>query len=220
MISLLISLFLSLNQPVLAATEASTSADSQEVQQIREVVQQKVKEKLNLIKAPSNKAKSIFGTIEKIEDQQLFIKWKTDSNIITTDDETTIISLKRSKLDLENLKTNQDILAMGYFNEENKLEAKRIVVIEIKEIENNNQVINGKVVDVSQSSPVFTIVPQNNKNNQYQITTNSTTLKKISAGQKIIAVIKADPDMANTFDLVKIIKNTDASTSATPTPEN
>lgn len=219
MIAFLFSLLLSFNQPILA-TEASTSANSSEVQQIREVVQQKVKEKLNLIKSPSNKAKSLFGTIEKINDNEININWKDDSNTIITDDETTIVGLKRNKLDLEDLKPNQEILAMGYFNAQNKLETKRIVLIEMEKIENKNQVVNGKIVDVSQNSPVFTVVPQNNKNNQYQIETNTKTISKIAAGQKIIAVIKADPKKTNTFDLLKIIKTTDASTSATPTPKD
>lgn len=216
MISLIFSLLLALNQPILA-TEATTSADNNtKTEEVRKLIKQKVDKKLNLIKP-----KSLFGTIEKIDDQEISITWKDESNTIITTDKTTFISLKRRKLELEDIKTSQEILAMGYFNTENKLEAKRIILIEIKKIENNNQVINGQVVDVSQNSPIFTIILHNNKNdNGYQIKTDSKTIKKITAGQKIIAVIKADADMVNTFDLLKIIKSTDASPSATPTPDN
>ncbi|MPN17987.1 hypothetical protein SDC9_165345 [bioreactor metagenome] len=97
---------------------------------------------------------------------------------------------------------------MGYINSQNQLEAKRIVVIELKKIKNNTQIINGQIVDVSQNSPVFIVVPLNNKNSQYQIETDSNTIKKIVTGQKIIAAIKPDEKITNTFNLVKIISST------------
>lgn len=219
MINIIVSLLLILNRPIFAA-EASPSANNpEEIQQIREVVQQKVKEKLNLISTPSDKPKSIFGTIEKINDNQINTNWNNNSNTITTNDDTIIIGSKRNKLSLKDLKTGQDILSMGYFNAQNQLEAKRIVVIEIKNLENKTQVINGQIVDVSQTSPVFTVIPNKNKNSQFQITTNNTNIKKLKSGQKIIAVVKPDAKINNTFDLLKIVSLSESSPSATPTPQ-
>jgi len=219
MFSLILSLILSLNRPVIANEATPSATDNQEIQEIRQVVQEKVKEKLDLIKSPSNKAKSIFGSIEKIEDKNINIKWQDDTNQLILNEETTIISLKRQKMKITDLKAGQEILAMGYFNQDNNLETKRIVLIEIEEIENKNQVVNGQVVDVPQSSPVFTLIPNNNKNTQYQIKTTTKEIAKIKTGQKIIAVIEANPENNNNFDLIKIIKTIDSTTSATPTPE-
>jgi len=220
MFSLIISLLLSvITQPVIANEATPSATDSQEIQEIRQVVQEKVKEKLDLIKSPSNKAKSIFGTIEKVEDKNITIKWQDDTNQLILDEETTIISLKRQKMKTSDLKVGQEILAMGYFNQDNNLETKRIVLIEIKKIENNNQVVNGQIVDLSQSAPIFTLIPNSNKNNQYQIESTSKEIKDLSSGQKIIAVIEADPENNNNFNLIKIIKTTDPTSSATPTPE-
>jgi uncharacterized protein YunC (DUF1805 family) len=220
MISCFFSLILFLISPAsVFATDATSSADSSDVQTIREVVQQKVKEKLNIISTPSNKPKAFFGTIQKITDNQIDITLNNGSKTIITSDDTVFVGLKKTKIALKDLKSGQEILAMGYLNSQNQLEAKRIVVFEIKGIENKTQVINGQIVDISQSSPVFVIVPYNNKNSQYQIETTAANLKKLSSGQKVIAIVKPDEKIANTFNLLKIIP-TEASVSATPTPKN
>jgi len=148
------------------AVEATSSAN--DIQSIREVVQQKVKEKLNIITTPSSKPKSFFGSIKKITGLQIEISQNNENKTIVITEETTFVNLKKSKISLKELKVGDEILAMGYMNSQNQLEAKRIVIIEINKIKNNNQIINGQVVDVSQSSPVFIIVPLNNKNNQYE----------------------------------------------------
>jgi len=198
------------------AIEASSSAT--DIQSIREVVQQKVKEKLNIITTPSSKPKSFFGSIKKIDAKQIEINQNNENKTIVTTEDTTYVNLKRTKISFKDLKVGDEVLAIGYINSQNQLEAKRIIIIELKKIINNTQIINGQVVDVSQNSPVFVIVPINNKNSQYQVETDSNNIKKISVGQKIVAVIKPDEKINNTFNLLKIISST-SSNSATPTPQ-
>ncbi|MDD4937741.1 MAG: hypothetical protein PHX34_01865 [Candidatus Shapirobacteria bacterium] len=219
MISYFLSLILLLISPTTVfATDASPSANnSNDIQTIREVVQQKVKEKLNLITTPESKPKSFFGTIQKITNNQIDINLNNETKTIITTDNTVFINLKRTKIALKDLKSGQEILALGYLNSQNQLETKRIIIFELKSVENNTQVVNGQIVDVSQTSPIFVIVPQANKNNQYQITTTTTEIKKIKTGQKAIIVIKPDPKMTNTFDLLKTISLSESTTSASPT---
>jgi len=218
MISLLISLLFLITPSSTIAIEASSSAN--DIQSIREVVQQKVKEKLNIITTPSNKPKSFFGSIKKINGSEVEINQNNQNKIITTTIDTVFVNLKKTKISIKELKVGDEILAMGYLNSQGQLETKRIVVIELNKIKNNTQIINGQVVDVSQNSPVFVIVPINNKNSQYQIETDSNTIKKVTTGQKIIAVIKPDEKITNTFNLLKIISSTSVSTrSATTTPK-
>lgn len=208
---LLIFLFLSSFKPAVAI-EVSSSAN--DVQSIREVVQQKVKEKLNIITTPSSKAKSFFGSIKEIKNQQIIISQNNENKTIIITDETIFINLKKTKISFKDMKVGDEILAMGYIDAQGQLETKRIVLIELKKIKNTTQVINGQIVDISQNSPVFIVVPFNNKNNQYQVKTDSNNIKKISTGQKIIAIIKPDEKIANTFNLVKIISSTSTSTSS------
>lgn len=214
---LLIFLFLSSFKSAVAI-EASSSAN--DVQSIREVVQQKVKEKLNIITTPSSKPKSFFGSIKEIKNQQIIINQNNENKTIVITDETIFINLKKTKINFKDIKVGDEVLAMGYIDSQGQLETKRVVLIELKKIKNTTQVINGQVVDVSQSSPVFIVVPFNNKNNQYQIKTDSNNIKKINTGQKIIAIIKPDEKITNTFNLIKIISSTSTSTSsATSTPK-
>lgn len=216
MISLFISLLFLISSSPVSAIEATSSAN--DVQSIREVVQQKVKEKLNIITTPSSKPKSFFGSIKKINGLEIEINQNNQNKTIITTTDTIFINLKKTKISLKEIKVGDEILAMGYLNAQNQLEVKRIVLIELNKIKNNTQIISGQVVDVSQSSPVFIIVPVNNKNSQYQIETDTTTIKKITSGQKVIAAIKPDEKIANTFNLLKIISSTSTS-SATPTPK-
>jgi hypothetical protein len=218
MLSFFLTLIIFLNffRPILA-TDATSSA--QDVQTIREAVQQKVKEKLNIINTPSSKPKSFFGTIQKITDQQIEIFQNDEAKTVIATDDTAFINLKRNKITLSDLKPGEEILAMGYINSQNQLDAKRIVVIELKNSQNTTQVVAGQVVDISQTSPVFVLVPFSNKEKQFQIETTSNTLKGISTGQKIITVIKPDEEISNTFKLIDIISSkSSASVSATPTP--
>ena len=200
------------------ATEATSSAN--DIQSIREVVQQKVKEKLNIITTPSSKAKCFFGSIKKINGLQIEINQNNENKTVITTEETVFVNLKKIKTSLKDIKVGDEILTMGYINSQNQLETKRIVLIELNKIKNNTQIINGQVVDVSQNSPVFIIVPLNNKNNQFQIETDTSTIKKIITGQKIIAAIKPDEKIANTFNLLKVISSVSvSSSSATPIPK-
>jgi len=211
------------------AIDATSSSDKQK--DIINLVQQKVKEKLNLITEPSNKPKSFIGTISKIEDGKIVINYQSTSKTIIVDDQVAYVDIKRNKSKFENLKVGQDIIAMGYLNQENQLTAKRIVATTIKDLENKNEVVIGKIVDISTTSSVLVLIPNSNKNNQYQIKTDSDTeflnnknqksnLKDISVGQKVIVVIKPDAKIAKTFDASKIINLDSTTASPTPTSKN
>jgi hypothetical protein len=212
-------------KPVLAVT-ATPSAEK--TQDIVNLVQQKVKEKLNLITTPSTQPKSFFGNITQITDDQISISYQNKTQNINIGDSTVYVDTKKNKSKLANFKVGQTILAMGYLNETNNLDAKRIVLLDLKSIENNNQTVTGQIVDISKSSPIIVIIPTKDKNNQYQIKTDSKTEiisldgKKISSsslssGKKVIVIIQPDAKIAKTFYAIKIISLESASISPTPT---
>jgi len=213
------------------AVDATTSSDKQK--DIINLVQQKVKEKLSLITSPSTKPKSFIGTITTIDSTKISIDYQNNSKTILIDDDTAYVDIKRNKSKFANFKVGQGIIAMGYLNENNQLNGKRIVAVDLKSLENKNEVVIGKVVDISKSSPIIVVIPIKNKNSQYQIKTDTKTeildksntkiaSKDIVLGQKIIAIIQPDVKIAKTFYASKII-NLDFATSspsATPTPKN
>ena len=195
------------------ATAVPTKAPNKEV---LEMVQQKVKDMLQSNTTTSTEPKSIIGTITQIDSSQIVITYKNNSKNITITEDTVFIDAKRNKTKIDNIKAGQDILAMGYLNQYGNFEAKRVVVTDLKTIENKNEIILGKIVDISQSSPIFVLIPTKNKEIQYQIKTdgkteildkdnNKLTLDKLKSGQKIVVVIQPDAKIAKTFYVSKII---------------
>lgn len=199
-----------------------------EIQKIREVVQQKVREKLKLITQPSATPKGIVGKIIQIDANQFTLEYQNNVRTVKFDDTTVFIDISRNKSKADKLKIGQDLLAMGTFDDSNNLIAKRIINTDLKPITTAQRVVViGKIVDISKSSPVFALIPSKNKNIQYQIKTDTkteivnSTDKKIAvadlkSGQKIITILNPDEKMAKTYYAKKII-NLDYQPPITPT---
>lgn len=241
----LISLYFTIIQPTFAATptpiptDTPTSVDTitpsttDEIQKIREVVQQKVKEKLKQITSPSSSQKGIVGKVLQLDASSLTIEYQNSSKTVSLTSDTVFVDAKRNKSKLENLKVGQDILIMGISDSGNKtFDAKRIVFIDLKTIMTPRTVVIGKIVDVSKTTSVFTLIPSKNKNGLYQIKTDIKTeindkqdqklkITDLKSGQKIIAVLVPDAKVSKTYNAVKIInltEKTEITTTVTPTP--
>ena len=212
---LILSLLLSVIFPktVIAQEATPTKTPNKEV---LEMVQQKVKTMLQQNTTESTTTpKSQLGTITQIDPTQATITYKNENKVITLTDKTVFIDIKKNKIKVDSLKAGQDILALGYLNQYGNFEAKRVVITNIKSIENKNEIIIGKIADISQSS-VFVLIPIKNKETQYQIKTdskteiidkdnNKTSFDKLKSGQKIIVIIQPDAKIAKTFYVSKII---------------
>lgn len=209
---LFLFLFLSLIFPQTSfSQEATTVTDKTQI--ILDKVKQKVSGEKKII--DSTIPKSIVGTITKIDDTQITLNYKNETKTINFTTDTVFIDTKKNKTKIENIKVGQSILAMGYLNSDT-FEAKRVVITDLKTIENKNEIVLGKIVDISKSSPVFVLIPIKNKEAQYQIKTddkteiidqsnNKLTMDKLKSGQKIIVIIQPDAKIAKTFYVSKII---------------
>jgi hypothetical protein len=198
---LIITLFLIKNN-ALAQSPTAPINDNGEIQKIREKVEQKVNEKLQEMENKTiNKKISIIGAITKIEDNIITIERKNMSRSIKIDDETIIVNNRKTSIKTEDLVVGQNIIAMGYKNNDQVLLAKRIVFVDKKDTQINKIITAGNVVDISQTSPVFVLIPSKNKETQYQITIDNKitkivnkekqkiTSKEIKAGSKLIVSI-------------------------------
>ena len=219
-------------QPVLAVDSTASASVDEKVESLTDKLKQIVKgDSPTPTKiSSSNTPKSFFGSITQVSDNQISINISNQSKTLKLNDKITYIDAKRQKSKLSNFKVGQTILAMGYINDDDSIDCRRIIATESKSIENNNQVVTGKIVDVSQSqtSPIFILIPFQNKNGQYQIKTDSKTetvdiaQKKLNSsdvivnGKKIIAIIKPDTQTKQTFYVSKII-TLDAAVSPSPT---
>ncbi|MFA6185299.1 MAG: hypothetical protein WCT51_00270 [Candidatus Shapirobacteria bacterium] len=231
LLSFLLSLFFPNQIFAKEATATASTSDKNLTEEVREMVAKRVKEiKQNDTNSSSlTTPKSITGTISKIENSKIIITDKNDSKTITFSEDTVFIDVKKNKIKIDNLKSGQVILSMGYYDQYDNFEAKRIVIITSESIENKNEIIFGKIADISQTSNVLILIPIKNKNTQYQIKSDSKTkivdengniltISKLKSGQKIVAVIQPDAKIANTFNVSHIITFNSNSTSNSPTP--
>ena len=208
---------------ILSPTPTTTS----EIQKIREVVQEKVQEKLKQIINPTTTKKGLIGKVIQISPTQITIEYLNNTDILNIDNSTVYIDLKRNKTTAANIKVGQDILAMGIFDSgANTFQTKKIVFIDLNTVNVNINVVVGKIVDISKTSPVFTLIPSKNKNNLYQIKTDKNTVflnpdqqllksTDLKSGHKIIAVLTPDPKISKTYVALKVM---DLDYTPVPTP--
>ena len=209
------------------------SSDKNLTEEVREMVAKKVKEIQQnddgSTSVSTNIPKAIIGTISKIENNKITINHENNSKTINISDETVFVDGKKNKIKIDNLKSGQVILSMGYYDQYDNFNAKRIVITTSNNIENKNEIIFGKIADISQTSNVLVLIPIKNKNTQYQIKTdsktkvvdkngNTLTTNKLKSGQKVVVVIQPDTKTTNTFYVSQIITLDSSSASSSPTP--
>ena len=232
-LSFILSLFIPSQILAKEATVSASNSDKNLTEEVRQMVAKKVKEiqENDTSNSPTsaNTPKAIVGTISKIENGQITINNKNNSKIITTTEDTVFIDTKKNKIKIDDLKSGQVILSMGYYNQYDGFDAKRIIITTSDAVENKNEIVFGKIADISQTSNVLVLIPIKNKNVQYQIKTDSKTkiidqndntiaISKLKSGQKIIAVIQPDAKTAKSFNVSQIITFDSASNSTSPSP--
>lgn len=231
---LFLFLFLFLIIPVQTFAQKSTiipTIDPKKTEAVREMAEKKVQDILqqNDLKSTidTSTPKSVLGTITQINDTKVDISYKNATKNISFTENTIFINEKKNKIKSIDLKSGQIILAMGYYDQFNNFEAKRIVITTTNDIENKNETVFGTIADLSQSSNVLVLIPIKNKNIQYQIKIdqqtkvidkngNNSTISKLKSGQKIVAVIQPDSKIVNTFNVSQIITLDSNSPTSTP----
>jgi len=204
-----------------------TPQNFDEIQKIRDVVQQKVMEKLQQITQPTLTQKGIIGKIIQIDQTTFTLEYQNNLSIITFNPDTVFIDQKRNKITSSQLKVGQDILVLGTQQSTTVFLGKRVIVTDLATVTNVPLVVIGKIVDISKTSPIFSLIPTKNKNAQYQVKTdtkseiiNSQSGKiasvNLKSGNKIIVILIPDPKMAKTYYAQKII-NLDYAPDPTPT---
>jgi len=180
---LLISQFFSFSIPLslaqtddLSPTPEPTEA-SEKVDQIREAVKEKVKEKIDQIKQGQKRA--FVGKVLEVNETSLSLNTKNGEKQVNVTGETNILGVDRKEISLEDIEAGQFAIAMGYLDENETLEAKRIILTE-KPTPPNREAAVGRVTDISQEEKVFTIKNEK-KNLVYMIeaTSKTTITKKI-----------------------------------------
>ncbi|MFA6518714.1 MAG: hypothetical protein WCV93_03670 [Candidatus Shapirobacteria bacterium] len=198
---------------------STTEGKVDEIQQIREAVQQKVKEKISDIVKPTTIRKAIIGTVSAItSNNQITITYQNKDITANIDPEVVYIDAKKNKSKITNLKTGQEVLILGNYQTETDLfTVKRIIAIKLAtDILPAPITVIGQIVDTSKTSNVFSLIPTKNKNQQLQIFyTDKTKITLLSGetvksediknGQKVIVVLIPKDNKANNFTAIRLM---------------
>ena len=207
--------------------EQSANSQNEDIQKIREVVQQKVKEKLAEITSTLTGKKAFIGTIQSIDGNNITISYNNQQFRLQVDVDTVFIDSKRNKTGLDKISVDQAVLAMGFLNESQVLETKRLIIVPAATLLEKKHTIVGKIVDISQEASVFVLIPNQNKDNQYQIKTDSKTkiikkdktnikLDQLENGQTLIVIFSPTQTNSKTYYAHQIIKLESPDPSPTP----
>lgn len=217
---LLVAISLSPTLTAKVPTEVvATPTITSEIQKFREVIQEKVKAKLQEINqtVQSDTRRGYLGTITKIDTNTINLDTKNKNQVAVFDSDTVFLNTKSTKIKSTELKVGQEILVMGRIDDQNIFTAKRVILTTPKTTQNLKTIVYGQVVDVSTMYSLIALIPTNNKNTQYQIKTDTKniqiaskdgtklTLKDVTKGKKIIVVSTASPIQNQTLTAEKII---------------
>ncbi|MCX6726330.1 MAG: hypothetical protein NTY75_00740 [Candidatus Shapirobacteria bacterium] len=228
LLPLILAATITVTPPPTGGPPSPTPKNFDEIQKVRDVVQQKVMEKLQQITQPALTQKGIIGKIIQIDSATFTLEFQNNLSVVTFNTDTVFIDQKRNKITVSQLKVGQDILVLGIQQSSSIFLGKRIVVTDLTAIENVPLVVIGKIVDISKTSPVFSLIPTKNKNAQYQVKTdvkseiintqsNKIATTDLKSGHKIIVILTPDPKMAKTYYAAKIVDLDYALPTPTPT---
>lgn len=114
--------------PTPSIASPSTAPTDEKVQEIRDVVKEKVQEKIQEIKDKIEK-KGYVGILNEMTDSSLTLDTISGEKIVTVDSEAKIIGTNKKEIKLKDLEIEQKLICMGTIGENNILVAKRIVVV-------------------------------------------------------------------------------------------
>lgn len=199
----------------ISTINAQTPTPENDIQKLREVIQQKVQQKLQEISGQDivNPKKAYLGIITKIENNNLSIDSKGQKYEFTISDDATFINLKQNKIKITDLKEGQDVLVLTLAKDE-IIYAKRILIVDPSKLENKKNISLGKIADISTTTSIFVLIPVNNNSrdlqmkidNKTEIVTKDNKILKFSdlkKGQKIVCIYTNGQN--STYPALKII---------------
>ncbi|MBU3956819.1 hypothetical protein KKI19_00860 [Patescibacteria group bacterium] len=123
-----------------------------------ERIKQKVEERIEkvLSTAEEGQKRALVGTLKSIANSTLTIETHGGNFQAKVAIDAIILNEDREEIELDDLAIGNNLIAMGYFDNQNVLDAKRVVVTEEFQIPETESVF-GLVTDISQEEKVLTI---------------------------------------------------------------
>lgn len=199
--SLILAMKIAAQSPTPEISPTAEEVSDDKVQGIREAVKEKVREKLEEVQKGQKRA--FVGEIKKISNSTLILTALQGEKQVTVSEETTIIDKDRKEIELDALEVGDYLIAMGYLEETDLLNAIRIVVTTKPKV-STREVAFGEVTDISAEEKILTVKNQK-KGTIYTVEATGTTkiTKKIEGkvqeakfadineGDRLVAIGKA-----------------------------
>jgi hypothetical protein len=213
----LIPLFLSVFFGWLASglMAQENSSDSQITPTVNPEVKEKVEERIEkVLKANTQKKRAFNGEILSIDDS-LSVDTRHGERTVKITSETDIVGPKKEALELEDLSEGDYVITMGYLEDEDTLEARRIAVSQ-KPTPKEIDIALGEVTDSSSDGENILTIKRANTETIYEVEVTAKTVitKKsdgemakakfsdVEIGDRVIALGKMDAD--NNFTATRL----------------
>jgi len=176
--------------PVRSQSPTATSSSEKKAQQILEAVREKIKASQL---APRRRA--YVGALKSIADTTLILETKNGIKQAKVSSQAAILRLEKSKkkkIKFEDLAIGDFTIAMGYIEENEVLDAKRIIVKRKEKPEKKRLVLFGLIEEIDVKKELITFKEiRNQKTWQLKITTKTKMnrqLKKIKKGERLVTI--------------------------------
>ncbi len=198
-----------------SSISAQSPTPESDIQKLREVIQQKVQQKLQEIGSEEkiNPKKAYLGTITKLEKNNLSLDSNGQKYEFVISEDATFVNLKQMKIKITDLKEGQNVLVLTLAKDK-IVYAKKILIVDPTKLKNKKNIAIGKIADISTTTSVFVLIPINNNSRELQmkqdskteiVTKDNKSLKftDIKKGQKIVCIYTNNDN--STYPVLKII---------------
>ena len=150
-----------------------------------ERIKQKVEERIEkvLSTAEQGQKRALVGTLKSIANSTLTIETQTGDSQAKVATDATILNEDREEIEIDDLEISSNLIAMGYLDNQNVLNAKRVVVTEEFQIPESESVF-GTVTDISQEEKILTIKHPKTQT-VYMVDINSNTKITKRVGEEV-----------------------------------
>jgi len=174
------------------ATEEATPSSKEKVNQILQAVKERIQKKQSQLKG-----RAYVGILKSIAESTLTLKTRNGIKQANVNKKAVVLQIgrgNRKKIKFEDLAIGDFTIAMGYIEENEVLDARRIVVSRKPKQEIKREAIYGVVKEVDLKKKVIKIEKINNKETYLLKITKktkispATKLKKINPGRRLAAI--------------------------------
>ncbi len=200
---------------------------------VGEDIKEKVKERIESIKLQSQK-RAFWGIFKKRVDTTLILETVQGEKRIKTDDKTVFVNATKKQIKITDLEIDNFIIALGYWQENGTLTAKRVIVLtKAPKPAPQRQIVFGRVSQIDKNKKILAIThPKKKTITEIKVESSTIITKKvdgsikkvvfaaINIGDRLVAITtKKTTEEILTAKIIHVVPGlAEGQTTPTPTP--